>query len=113
MNSQIPTDPQPSPARVRANMEEMKDFSSPSSFLSFIDTIADRLLELGEDQLSKDCREKAHDAYTTSSEWLGEIRLVLGRAEKSEGVRKSDTLQKDIQEAVQSIRQAWDRANRS
>lgn len=79
------------------SLQDLKDFSV---------FISDELANLGKDNLAAEVKEFSFNTYTTSSEYLGELRITLNKV-LSEGNTLNQEIRVCITKAIQAINKAW------
>jgi hypothetical protein len=87
-------------------------FNTIQEFYEFIDRFVNDLKQNGFSEASRRLHEILHEmAWTTSSEVLGEIQIVLLELKRKEGGRLAQSTLADILLGLETIDEYWSRAN--
>ena len=88
-------------------------FKSTDAITQYLDELGQRLRGCGATNAADDLHNLVHaSAWTTSSEWLGEIKLLLVKVARTERKSVSSDISKDIDAFIVFVDQAWKNANR-
>ena len=88
-------------------------FRSPEAISLYLDGLVQRLKSSSAWEEADQLRVILHEsAWTTSSEWLGEIKLLLVKVHRTHQNTLSSTVLKEIDEFISFVDEAWNNANR-
>jgi hypothetical protein len=88
-------------------------FDSPNDISEYLDEVVRQLREVGVSEKAGQLHSLLHEsAFTTSSEWLGEIKLLLMNVRRSEREKFPSTLLQQIDAFIGFADETWAKANR-
>lgn len=79
------------------DLDDMKKFAS---------VLSNKLDELGFNEISKDTNQFSYNSYTTSTEYLGEFKLLLERIKK-QNILNDEEIEFEIDKAIKIIERAF------
>lgn len=80
-------------------------FSNNGDLKNFAISLAEKLEGIGEKILSKDLKDWNNEFFTTSSEFLGELKLILARVNDIKAL--DGATKKDVKECIRLIEKAF------
>jgi hypothetical protein len=82
-----------------------------TAYVLYLDDLVERLQTAGLYKEANELDEALHASWTTSSEWLGEIKLALLNVSIAGAAKLSNSMRDEINEFVAFVDQAWNTAN--
>jgi len=83
------------------------DFNSINVLKEFAEYISKTFDSLGEAELAKEVSDFTYNSFTTSSEYLGEYRILLQKIIQEKKNKIDNELYEDIQKAINAINKAF------
>jgi len=80
-------------------------FNNNDDLKKFAMSLAQKLEGIGEKILAKDLKDWNHEFFTTSSEFLGELKLILTRINDLKAL--DGATKKDVKECIRAIEKAF------
>jgi|GEM_PF-2425974 hypothetical protein len=88
-------------------------FSSSESITQYLDGLVECFRDCGVSEAADELHHLLHDsAWTTSSEWLGEIKLLLARVRRTNQESLSSAALEKVDKFIAFVDDAWNNANR-
>ncbi len=89
------------------------NFGSPEAITLYLDELVERLRDSSASEAANQLHVILHEsAWTTSSEWLGEIKLLLVRVRQMQPEKLAPTMVEEIDAFITFADEAWNNANR-
>ena len=83
----------------------MRTFTSPSDLRAFVLNLSDELARAGLTEHAERLRTVATIAYTSGTEWMGDIGLAVRDAQKKHHV--SPEIQEMLERVMSAVHVAW------
>lgn len=88
------------------------NFATPESIVLYLDDLIERVRKSGVSNEANELYDILHASWTTSSEWLGEIKLALLNILRNRADKLTGSVRDEITEFVGFVDEAWNNANR-
>lgn len=82
-------------------------FQDPKSFQKLSSYLISELNTLGNAEYSIELNDWANTAYTTSSEYLGELRIILNKISNDSSIKLSMEAKSVVELAISTINKAF------
>jgi len=97
--------------KVRQAISQAKigsdDFKSPEELHAFIEEVAEKLRSKGQMEAAETLTSIQNVAFTTGSEWLGELGLLVRRVQRTFDL--DPDIDRDLKRVMRSVNRVWPR----
>lgn len=95
-------------ARIIEGVTVIRELKALQDMKDFAQFISDYLLANNRENLALEVEKFSYNTYTTSSEYLGELRIVLKRILLETDMILSEEVKEYIAKAIEAINKAFD-----
>ena len=81
------------------------NFEFPDDLYQFVDKVIQKLRQAGQEDAAKVLADWHSTAYTTGSEWLGDLGLAIRKIQKQGKIDKS--IKADLERLLREIHKTW------